>query len=95
MCCLAIVYIFLLLFLIIQGRLLPSIVIIGAFVLFVLWLVGLVAVSVELWGPSGRSVSSTCNLLVFSRDPRGASDETFSWLMQRTICESIFFIIRS
>ncbi|KAJ2906127.1 putative arginase-like protein [Zalerion maritima] len=86
-CVLVILYIGLLLYLIIDGRLLPSIVIIGAFILFILWLVGLVVISIELWGPTG-SVSSTCNLVVFNQNPHGVSDATFSWMMQKSICQS-------
>lgn len=81
-----IVFIGLLLWLIFQRRLLPSIVMIGGFMLFVLWLVGLIVVSVELWGPSG--VSSSCNDQVFNSNPTGQSLETLAWLEQRSICQS-------
>ncbi|KAK4222404.1 arginase-like protein [Podospora fimiseda] len=84
---LCVFFILLLLFLIFQRRLLPSIVMIGGFILFVLWLVGLVVISVQLWGPSG-SVSSNCNLYVFSQESRGQSLETLAWLQQRSICQS-------
>ncbi|KAK4136142.1 hypothetical protein BT67DRAFT_232045 [Trichocladium antarcticum] len=82
-------FILLLLWLIFQRRLLPSIVMIGGFVLFVLWLVGLVVISIQLWGPEG-SVSSNCNLFVFGADPppRGQSLETLAWLQQRSTCQS-------
>jgi len=79
----------LLLWLIYQRRLLPSIVMIGGFMLFILWLVGLIVISVQLWGPSG-SVSSNCNMYVFGADPQptGQSLETLAWLQQRSICQS-------
>ncbi len=82
-------FILLLLYLIFQRRLLPSIVMIGGFVLFVLWLVGLVVISIQLWGPSA-SVSSNCNIFVFGADPepRGQSIQTLAWLQQRGICQS-------
>ncbi|KAK3901868.1 hypothetical protein C8A05DRAFT_44586 [Staphylotrichum tortipilum] len=82
-------FILLLLWLIFQRRLLPSIVMIGGFVLFVLWLVGLVVISIQLWGPSA-SVSSNCDLYVFGADPqpRGQSIQTLAWLAQRAICQS-------
>ncbi|KAF5136926.1 uncharacterized protein G6M90_00g044690 [Metarhizium brunneum] len=67
-------------------RLLPAIVMIGAFMLFVLWLVGLVIVSVQLWGPSG-SIQSTCNLQVFNRSPHGLNQETLAWMQQKNICQ--------
>ncbi|KAK3994486.1 hypothetical protein QBC44DRAFT_44574 [Cladorrhinum sp. PSN332] len=84
---LCVFFILLLLLLIFQRRLLPSIVMIGGFILFVLWLVGLVVISVQLWGPSG-SVSSNCNLYVFNHSPKGQSLETLAWLEQRSICQS-------
>jgi hypothetical protein len=84
---LSVVFVILLLWLIYNRRLLPSIVMIGGFMLFVLWLVGLIVVSIELWGPSG-SVSSNCNLAVFSQSPTGQSISTLAWLEQRSICQS-------
>ncbi|KAI1456106.1 arginase-like protein [Annulohypoxylon moriforme] len=84
---LTIVYIAALLWLISQRRLLPSIVILGSFMFFVLWMVGLIVVSIELWGPVG-SVSSNCNLLVWSQSPTGNNQGTLAWLEQRSICQS-------
>ncbi|KAK4187871.1 hypothetical protein QBC35DRAFT_383934 [Podospora australis] len=86
---LVVAFILLLLWLIYQRRLLPSIVMIGGFILFVLWLVGLIVISVQLWGPSG-SVSSNCNLFVFGANPmpKGQTLETLAWLEQRSICQS-------
>ncbi|KAK1777692.1 hypothetical protein QBC45DRAFT_183694 [Copromyces sp. CBS 386.78] len=85
---LTILFIALLLALIFQRRLLPAIVMIGGFILFVLWLVGLVVISVQLWGPNG-SVNSNCNLFVFGADPKpkGQTLETLAWLQQRSICQ--------
>lgn len=83
---LVIVFIVILLWLIFQRRLLPSIVMIGGFMLFVLWLVGLIVTSVQLWGPSG-SVSSNCNAAVFDRNPTGQTLEALAWLEQRSICQ--------
>lgn len=83
---LVIVFIVILLWLIFQRRLLPSIVMIGGFMLFVLWLTGLIVTSVQLWGPSG-SVSSNCNAAVFDRNPTGQTLETLAWLQQRSICQ--------
>lgn len=88
---LTIIYIGILLWLISQRRLLPSIVIIGAFMFFVLWMVGLIVVSIELWGPTG-SVSANCNNLVFGQDPGSSSQERLAWLAQRSICMSSFYI---
>ncbi|KAK3319980.1 hypothetical protein B0T19DRAFT_276386 [Cercophora scortea] len=84
---LTVAFIITLLVLIFQRRLLPSIVMIGGFILFVLWLVGLIVISVQLWGPVG-SVSSNCNLFVYASNPTGQSLQTLSWLEQRSICQS-------
>ncbi|ORY68222.1 uncharacterized protein BCR38DRAFT_455288 [Pseudomassariella vexata] len=85
---LTIVFLGILLWLISQRRLLPSIVIIGAFMFFVLWMVGLIVTSIELWGPTG-SVSSNCNLLVFNNTPDpGNNQGNLAWLEQRSICQS-------
>lgn len=86
---LVVAFIILLLSLIYQRRLLPSIVLIGAFILFVLWLVGLIVVSVQLWGPTG-SVSGNCNLFVFGANPQphGQNVQALAWLQQRSICQS-------
>jgi len=57
----------------------------GSFILFILWMVGLVVFSIELWGPNG--VNGTCQLLPPSG---GASGDTLAWLEQHSICESFF-----
>ncbi|KAK6071950.1 hypothetical protein SCUP234_09439 [Seiridium cupressi] len=80
-------FIAILLWLISQRRLLPSIVIIGAFMFFVLWMVGLIVVSIELWGPTG-SVSANCNALVFGQDPGNSNQEKLAWMAQKSICQS-------
>lgn len=84
--CIAILFMGFIFWLIANRRLLPAIVMIGAFLLFVLWLVGLVVVSVQLWGPNG-SIQSTCNLQVFNWNPTGPTIETLAWLQQKNICK--------
>ncbi|KAJ6441046.1 hypothetical protein O9K51_06840 [Purpureocillium lavendulum] len=84
---LAILFIAGIFWLIANRRLLPAIVMIGAFMLFVMWLVGLVVVSMQLWGPNG-SVQSNCNLQVFNQNPRGKTIETLAWMQQKNICQS-------
>lgn len=61
---------------------------IGGFILFVLWLVGLIVISVQLFGPNG-SVNANCNLFVFGAEPKpkGQNLETLAWLQQRSICQ--------
>lgn len=84
---LLIFYIFILLWLVFNRRLLPAIVMIGAFMLFVLWMVGLVVVAIELFGPSG-SIQGNCDVAVFGRNPTGQNIETLAWLQQRGICQT-------
>ncbi|KAL1888330.1 hypothetical protein Cpir12675_006219, partial [Ceratocystis pirilliformis] len=81
--CLTLVFIFILVWLTWKRRLLPAIVMIGAFVLFLMWMVGLVRISMALWG-SG-SVNSQCSIQVFSQDPKGENMRTLAWMMQRSI----------
>lgn len=83
---LAILFLIVMLWLISQRQLLPGIVIMGTFILFILWTVGLIVTSVELWGPTG-SVNSNCNLYVSALDSHGASTDTLAWLEQHSICE--------
>src|SRR3954467_8831572 len=75
------------LWLISQRQLLPGIVIMGAFILFVLWVVGLIVYSVQLWGPVG-SVNGNCQLYVNGAEFKGASGNTLAWLQQKSICQS-------
>ncbi|ERS98793.1 hypothetical protein HMPREF1624_03983 [Sporothrix schenckii ATCC 58251] len=74
--------------LIFQRRLLPSIVMIGAFMMFVLWVVALVVLSIELFGDSGAGVATNCNLSVFNQNPIGLSTSTLAWMQQKSICQS-------
>lgn len=84
----SILYVALLVFLLARHRLLPAIVMIGAFLVSILWFVGLVVVSIQLWGSNG--VNGECNLRVFDRSPRGDSQETLAWLMEKSICELFY-----
>jgi len=83
---LSVLFILVMLWLISQRQLLPGIVIMGSFILFVLWIVGLIVVSIQLWGPEG-SVQSNCNLYVSGDESKGVSLETLAWLEQRSICK--------
>jgi protein-S-isoprenylcysteine O-methyltransferase Ste14 len=82
----AVLYVGLIVWLISQRRLLPSIVMIGAFMVFVLWFVGLIVISINLWGPTG-SVIGDCNLYVFGQNPQGQFQSTLAWLEQKNICK--------
>ncbi|KAK7432241.1 hypothetical protein QQZ08_001186 [Neonectria magnoliae] len=84
---LSIIFIGIVFWLIAQRRLLPAIVMIGAFMLFIMWLVGLVIVAIQLFG-SDNSIQSVCNIQVFGRNPKGQNEETMAWLQQKNICQS-------
>jgi hypothetical protein len=58
----------------------------GSFILFVLWMVGLIVISIELWGPTG-SVNGNCNLYVTSGQSSGPNTNALAWLEQHSICE--------
>ena len=79
-------FLILILVLIAQRMLLPGIVIIGSFILFVLWLTGLVETSIQLFGPNS-SVNTLCNTYVNGQSFSGVSLETLAWLEQKNICE--------
>ncbi|KKA30843.1 hypothetical protein TD95_000739 [Thielaviopsis punctulata] len=83
---LTIIFIFMLIGLTWQRRLLPAIVMVGGFMLLVMWAVGMVRVSIELWG-SGN-VNSQCSIQVWSGNPKGENIITLAWLMQKSICQS-------
>jgi hypothetical protein len=83
---LSVFFIIVMLYLISKRQLLPGIVILGSFILFVLWMVGLIVFSVQLWGPSG--VNAMCNLYVNNDAQSSADQATLAWLEQRSICQS-------
>jgi hypothetical protein len=82
---LTLLFIFVMLWLISQRQLLPGIVIMGAFILFILWIVGLIVYSVQLWGPSG--VNGNCQLYVNDNPYSGQSVNTLGYLEQHSICQ--------
>jgi hypothetical protein len=79
--------IFLLIILILASRrlLIPGGILIGAFILFVLWLTTLIETAIQLFGPSGN-VNSNCNTYVTGRPYVGVTVETLAWLTQSNIC---------
>lgn len=68
-----------------QRQLLPGIVMLGSFILFVLFLTGLIETSIQLYGPTG-SVNSYCNLY---RPSSGLTngEATLAWLETQGICQ--------
>lgn len=77
---------FLLLILILASRrlLIPGIILLGSFILFVLWLTALIETAIQLYGAG--NVNGNCQLFVSNRVYEGVSVETLAWLTQNNIC---------
>ena len=80
---LALLFLIMMLVSIQQRQLTPGFVIIGTFILFTLWLTGLIEIGITLYGPKG-SVNSLCNAYQSSK---GVSQATLAYLETNTICE--------
>ena len=86
---LTIIFILIMLGLIYQRRLLPGVVMLGSFVLLVLYITGVIETAIQLFGPVG-DINSRCNTYVFSQrgDFKGTSIATLAWLQQNATCRS-------
>jgi len=84
---LGIIFIIIMLGLIARRMLLPGIVIVGTFILFVLWLTGLIETAIQLYGSSGNAVNGNCSRYVTSHKITGESINTLAWLEQNSICQ--------
>lgn len=89
---LGVFFIFLVLALITRRFLLPGILILGSFILFVLWLTGLIETSLQLYGVEG-SVNDNCQNYVIDNVARGNNINTLAWLTQSTICMFCFVFL--
>lgn len=89
---LTIVFIVILLILIYQRSLLPGVVMIGSFILLVLYITGLIDTAIQLFGPASN-VYGTCQRLVIGHAPASSGNgvvttDQFVWLTQNSICQS-------
>ncbi|KAI9825378.1 MAG: hypothetical protein M1819_000544 [Sarea resinae] len=82
---LTIFFMLLMLVLITRRMLLPNVVMIGTFILFVLWLTGLIETGIQLFG-SAADVNSNCNRYIEDHKVTGQSIDTLAWLQQDAIC---------
>ncbi|KAI9929031.1 hypothetical protein ASPWEDRAFT_180706 [Aspergillus wentii DTO 134E9] len=82
---LAVFFIILLLVLATQRFLLPGIVLVGSFILFVLWLTGLIETSLQMYGIVAN-VSDNCRNFVTNQESHGNTMRTLAWLTQNNIC---------
>ena len=62
----------------------PGGILLGSFILFVLWLTALIETAIQLYG-SGN-VNSNCSTYVTNEEFTGVSIETLAWLTQNNIC---------
>lgn len=68
-----------------QNRLLPGVMMLGAFILLVLFLTGLIETAIQLFGAG--NVSENCQRYVNKNKIYGVSASTLAWLEQNSICE--------
>ena len=83
---LTVIFVVLLLLLIYQRRLLPGVVMIGSFVLLVLYITGVIETAIQLFGPQG-DINSHCQR-IYSHQYHGVSLYTLAWLQQNSVCQS-------
>ena len=84
---LTVVFIIIMLILINQRRLLPGVVLIGSFILLVLYITGLIETAIQLFGPRGN-INGNCNTYVTKNPQNDLSINTLAWLEQNSICQS-------
>ncbi|KAF2150873.1 hypothetical protein K461DRAFT_216389, partial [Myriangium duriaei CBS 260.36] len=84
---LTVIFLFIMDAMLMQKTLLPGIVMLGAFILFVLYLAGMIETALQLFG-SPSNINSNCNTYVFNQASSGVSLSTFAFLEQRAICQS-------
>jgi len=73
-----------------RNALTPGICIIFSFVLFVLFLTGLIETGVQLFGSGG--VSANCQKYVNNANTQGPNVQTLAWLEQNGICSSWYAV---
>lgn len=83
---LGVAFVILILVLVAQRFLIPGIIILGSFILFVLWLTGLIETALQLYGGTAN-VNSNCQNYVSNQPYKGNTVEALAWLTQNTICK--------
>lgn len=86
-----------------RKNLLPGVVMLGAFILCVLYLTGLIESAIQLFGAVSNSktqvvlaysdtfqgnVNGNCNTYINSQPSTGVSIETLAWMEQHMICQA-------
>lgn len=73
--------------LITQRKLLPGVMIIGSFILVVLYITGIIETGIQLYGDPS-DVNGKCQRYVDNNEQFGPSVNTLAWLEQDSICKS-------
>ena len=84
---LTIVFVWIMLILIYQRRLLPGVVIIGSFILLVLYITGLIETAIQLFRNT-NGVSGQCSNLMSNVPDVGLTVDMLAWLELNSICSS-------
>ena len=69
-----------------QRKLLPTVMMLLSFILFVLFIAGVIGTAIQLF--TGPNINNQCNAFVFNDDVSGPSANTLAFLQQRNICKS-------
>lgn len=82
----ALTIIFLIVILVLAARrqLIPGGILLGSFILFVLWLTTLIETAIQLYGDG--NINGNCNNYVNGQQYTGVSIETLAWLTQNNFC---------
>lgn len=82
---LALFFIIFVLVLAAQGFLLPGIILVGTFILFALWLTGLIETSLQMYGVVAN-INDNCQIWVYDNRQGGDNLDTMAWIAQSNIC---------
>lgn len=83
---LALAFLILILVLAARRSLVPGIIILGSFILWVLWLTGLIGTALQMYGTSAN-VNANCQNFVADMEYKGPSINTLAWMTQTNICK--------
>ncbi|KAL3493728.1 hypothetical protein BJX62DRAFT_235089 [Aspergillus germanicus] len=82
---LSLFFIILVIILAMQGFLLPGIILVGTFILFVLWLTGLIETSLQMYGVVAN-INDNCQIWVYDNRVGGDNLNTMAWITQNNLC---------
>jgi hypothetical protein len=83
---LTVAFILLELIMVSQRRIVPGMMMLGSFILLVLYITGLIETAILLFG-SPTNVSANCSKYVTNAQSHGATETTLAWLQQSNICK--------